>query len=374
MWIEAVELLRVELPLAAPFVTASGSLHSRPLVLVRIVTAAGEGMGECAALAEPTYSEEYAGGAEAVLAEHLVPRLLAPPHPAEATTWSLLARLDDVRGHPMAKAALEMALLDASLRAEGRSLASWLGVEGRRVPAGATVGLHDEPARAVAAAGDAVAAGYRRIKVKIAPGRDVAQVRALREAFPEVTLVADANGSYRRSDAAHQRLLAELDSLGLAALEQPLHPDDLAGAVLGSFELTTTVLLDESIASGAALEAAIALGFSGGVSLKPARLGGLLRAGAVLERCRQVGLAASIGGMLESGIGRRAALAFGALDGFELPGEISPTARYLDSDILPQLELSAGELEVPAGAGIAPVPEPGELARRTVRRRTWRAA
>lgn len=395
--IEAIELLRLELALLAPFSTSTGTLPCRPVVLVRVATDLGEGTGECPALPEPTYTEEYANGAEAVLADQLIPRLLSPTEAAktadlgagygaerragsifseaaaDAVVGRLLTRLDPVRGHPMAKSALEMALLDAALRAEGRSLADWLGATRRRVPAGATIGLQVSPHELLEAATGATRAGYRRLKLKIAPGRDVAEVRILRQSFPDVALVADANGAYRRDDPEHRLALRALDELGLAAIEQPLAPEDLVGHAALAEGLATTVLLDESIPTSASLEAALAVGFRGAVSVKPARLGGLRVARAMVERCGQAGLGASIGGMLESGIGRRAALALGALDAFDLPGELCPTSRYLAEDLVEPLRLEKEDLVVPDGTGIGVVPDPDRLAELTVRKRTWRA-
>jgi O-succinylbenzoate synthase len=390
--IEAVELRRLELPLVEPFVTASGSLARRPVLLVRVRTDLGDGVGECPALPEPTYTDEYADGAEAVLATHLLPRLLAAggptspnrtaPAPAaagdgppeERALEQLLASLDPVRGHPMAKSAVEMALLDALLRSEGRSLAAWLGASRPRVPAGATVGLCQDVVLTLDAAAEAMQAGYRRLKLKIAPGRDLEPVRAVREAFPELALVADANGSYRLDDPEHLAALRSLDELTLVAIEQPLHPDDLAGHALLAQELETVLLLDESIASPVLLEAALALGFRGAVSIKASRLGGLRHARAVLEQCGREGLGASIGGMLESGIGRRAALGLAALDGFDLPGELCPTGRYLSEDLAEPLVLEDGELVVPEGPGLGAQPGLDALDRTTERKRTWRAA
>jgi len=351
-----VEVRLVVLELAEPLVAAHATVRERPLVLVRVLTDAAEGWGECAALAEPTYTAEYAAGAFAVLVDHLVPRLLAPRPPA--SVQEALARLEQVVGHPMAKAAIEMALLDAGLRAEGRSLAEHLGAVERRVVAGATIGL-GAPAQVLAAADAAVAAGYRRLKCKIAPGREWALLEGVRARHPEVALVADANGSYRLGDPRQRRALERLDRLGLAALEQPLAPDDLLGHAELTASLETPVVLDESVTSLGVLDSAIALRACRGVVVKPARLGGLLAARRVHARCVEAGLALALGGMLESGLGRAATLAVGGLGGFSLGSDLGASDRYFATDLTEAHRLEGGWLEVPAGPGlgVAPVPE-----------------
>jgi len=368
-----VELRRLDLVLVTPLATATGTHRNRPVVLVRVETDDGGGDGECAALEKPKYTVEYADGAETVLAERLIPLLFGRAGRAAelGTAREARARLDVVPGNAMAKAALEMALLDAELRSRGRSLAAQIGVTRPRIPAGATVGL-GAVSSVVAAARAAVEAGYKRVKLKIAPGRDVGPLVAVRRELPDATIVADANGSYDLSNPAHRAALLAIDSLGLAAIEQPLAARDLAGSARLVAELATPVILDESIDSPDTLEAALAVGACSGVAVKPARLGGIAAAVRVHDRCVGAGVHLSIGGMLEAGLGRAAAIAVGALDGFDLPGDLGASDRYFRPDITGPHELVDGELRVPTGPGLGVEIDREVVAAAAVRCRVFR--
>ncbi|HUF32445.1 MAG TPA: o-succinylbenzoate synthase, partial [Acidimicrobiales bacterium] len=343
-----VELRCAELPLVAPLRAAHGSTSVRRVVLVLARTEAGDGWGECAALAEPTYTSEHAAGALAVMRDHLVPRLLALDELELDGTGEALA---GVRGHRMAKAALEMAILDAGLRAEGRSLATHLGAVHEVVPAGASLGLTDDPAALVEEASGLLASGYRRLKVKVRPGWDHVPLAALRAIGSDVTLVADGNGAYGRGDLD---CLVALDELGLAALEQPLAPDDLIGHAELARRAATPIALDESISSAAGAETALALGACTAVSVKAGRVGGLREAVAVVERCQAAAARAWCGGMLETGLGRAAALVVAALPGITEAGDLGPSDRYLAPDLTEPFVLTDGDLPPdPAAAEVA---------------------
>ena len=361
--VDAVEVRLVDLELVRPTRTATGWHRLRPVVLVRVRTELGDGVGECSALAAPDYTAEYADGAAAVLVAHLLPRLLAdggrleaaaprpgdPPGDPLPLARAALRRMAGVRGHPMAKAAVEMAVADLECRLAGRSLAEALGAPAPRVTAGATIGIGeaDEVARAVA---EATEAGYRRLKLKIAPGSE-AVAAAVRRQAPAVELAADANGSYLLE--GHRRELAVLDSLGLALLEQPLAADALAASAELRRRLRTTVALDESVADRALLAAALRLGAAGAVSIKPGRCGGLTAASAAVEACAAAGVPCLVGGMFEAGIGRAAALAVAALPGVTLAGDLGASDRYFATDLtLPHVIGSDGMLAVPAGPGL----------------------
>ena len=347
MRLQMVELFHVRVPLLQPFRTAHGVTLHKEAVLVRAHTDEGVGWGECAAERVPSYTSEFLDGAWLVLRDHLLPRLCATP-------WSSYEELDQlmavVRGHPMAKAAIETALIDAHLRERGVSLASYLGATRRAVPVGVVVDLGDDIDATIATARSRVDEGYRRIKVKIAPGRDVEVVRAVRGAIDAaIDLWVDANGSYS-SDA---RALRELDSLGLGLIEQPLDPDAWLDHAALARELATPICLDESIRSTADLRLALHFGAADAVNVKPSRVGGLRAARQIVAECAAAGVDSWVGGLLDLGINRAVNLAVAALDGCTLPGDISATDRYFTRDITAPFVLDrTGSIAVPDAPGI----------------------
>lgn len=346
-----VELRRLRLPFRRPVHTALGVAAFRDVVLVRVTGPDSDGWGECAALTAPLYTSEYADGAAHVLRHHLVPRLAAGAH-ADVDAAGVAAALAPVRGHHMAKAALEMAVLDAELRAAGVSLADHLGVgsEVETVEAGVSIGIAASVPELLDTVAAAVEDGYRRVKLKIAPGWDLAPVRAVRERFgDELVLQADANGSYRLADAGH---LARLDPFGVVMIEQPLAADDLVGHAELGRRIATPVCLDESITSAAMADAAVALGAAAVVNVKPGRVGGYLEARRVHDTCRAAGVPVWCGGMYETGLARTANLALAALPGFTLPGDLAPPSTYLAADIAAPLAADRGRLRVPRRAGM----------------------
>jgi O-succinylbenzoate synthase len=355
--IERVELLRLRLPLVAPFRTSFGTTTQRDVLLVRVDTPAATGWGECVADAEPTYSPEYADGAQHVLREHLVPRLAAAGDLTAARVGPLL---EAVKGHPMAKGALEMAVLDAELRDAGLSFGTHLGAVADRVPSGVSVGIMGSVEALLDTVAGYLAEGYLRIKLKIEPGWDVEPVRAVRERFgDDVLLQVDANTAYRLSDARH---LARLDDFGLLLIEQPLPEDDVRGHAALARQIRTPVCLDESIVSARAAADAIALGACSIVNIKAGRVGGYLEARRVHDVCAASGVPVWCGGMLESGLGRAANVALAALPGFVLPGDTSASRRYYAEDLTEPFELEDGHLAVPAGPGLGREPLPAALA------------
>ncbi len=346
------EIREIRLPLVTPFRTSFGIQTSRRILLVRaeverdgVVT---EGWGECVAGDEPTYSSEYVDGAALVMREVLVPRLAAAS--ADLRAAGVAAVLGPVRGHPMAKAALEMAVLDAELRAEGRSYAELLGVTRDRIPSGVSVGIHPTIDELLAAVAGYVDDGYVRIKLKIEPGWDlepVAEVRAL--VGPDVPLQVDANAAYTRHDTEH---LARLDVHDLLLIEQPLAEDDLLGHAELAAAIGTPICLDESITSLTVAADAIAVGAAEIVNIKPGRVGGYLTAARIHDLCRDRGVPVWCGGMLETGVGRAANAALAALDGFTLPGDISASRRFWARDIVTEpIDVVDGHVAVPTGPG-----------------------
>jgi len=352
---EAVELRRVRLPLVRPFASATGSSDVRHALLVRLITREGQGWGECVALHEPTYTSEYLDGADHVLRHHLVPRLFVT---GDFTANDVGAVLGPVQGHPMAKAALEMASLDVELRTEGRSLSERLGAVRQEVDCGVAVGMAPSLDALLDEVGGHLEQGYRRIKLKVQPGADVDPVRAVRDRFGDVPLQVDANGSYQVEDWPR---LAALDPFNLLLVEQPLAPDDLLGSAEVARRIRTPVCLDESITSAHAAATAIALGACSVVNVKPGRVGGLLEAVRVHDVCVAAGVAVWCGGMLETGLGRAANLALAALPGFTLPGDLSGSDRYFAKDVTAPFVPFGGRLRVPTGPGLGVTPDPYAL-------------
>jgi o-succinylbenzoate synthase len=354
MRLTGVELRRVALPLVTPFRTSFGVERDRDVLLVRAVTTDAEGWGECVAAAEPRYSSEYADGAADVLRRFLVPAAAAL---GQLDPGALGPGLAFVKGHRMAKAALELAVLDAWLRARGEPLAAHLGATRDRVPAGVSVGIMGSVAELLDAVAGYLDQGYLRIKLKIEPGWDLGPVAAVRERFgDDLALQVDANAAYTLADADH---LAGLDRFGLLLVEQPLAEDDLVGHVELARRLATPVCLDESITSAKAAVDAVALGACQIVNVKAGRVGGYLEARRLHDRCRERGVPLWCGGMLETGIGRAANVALAALPGFSLPGDTSASDRYYRQDLTAPFVLSDGHLAVPTGPGIGvqPLPE-----------------
>ena len=346
-----VELREIHLPLVAPFQTSFGTQTSRRILLVRaevevdgVVT---EGWGECVTGDEPTYSSEYVDGAALVIRSVLAPRLAAIDNLHAADVARILG---PVRGHPMAKAALEMAVLDAELRAEGRSFAALIGVTRDRIPSGVSVGIHPTVDALLHTVSGYLDDGYVRIKLKIEPGCDLEPVAAVRDLIgPDVPFQVDANAAYSRHDAEH---LAKLDAFDLLLIEQPLAEDDLLGHSELAKALATPVCLDESITSETVCADAIELGAAEIVNIKAGRVGGYLTARRIHDLCRDRGVPVWCGGMLETGIGRAANAALAGLDGFTLPGDVSASRRFWAQDIVTEpIDVVDGHVAVPTGAG-----------------------
>jgi o-succinylbenzoate synthase len=370
--LRAIELIRVELPLVAPFRTAHGVTDRRDVLVVRVCTDDADGWAECVAPVDPTYTSEFVESATLVLANYLVPAVLAkvagPVTAAAPVTLKIaIAAMETVRGHAMARAALETAMLDACLREEGISLAQHLGATRSRVPAGVAVGAAGNLEDLLDEVDARVAEGYTRVKLKVMPGWDVEPLAVVRDRHPKVMLAADANGSYAHiaKDAARNALSA-LDRFDLACLEQPLGERDLVGHAQLAQQIATPICLDETITCYDDLAAALALGACSVVNLKVGRVGGIREAKRIHDRCYADGVGLWCGGMLETGLGRAVNLAFAALPGMTQPGDLSASRRYFTADLTEAFELDAGGcLTVPTGPGLGVVPLQEALAHRT---------
>jgi O-succinylbenzoate synthase len=354
--VRAVELLLVELPLVRPFRTSFGEVSDKRCVLVRVETDDAEGWGECVADPRPDFSAEFNDGVWLVLRDFLVPLLFRA---GDVDVRGAERALAEIRGNPMAKAALLDALVDAELRASGASMASWLGAERERVECGVSIGIVSSTDALLEQVTGYLEQGYRRIKLKIEPGADVDRVRAVRAAQPSILLSVDANAAYTLADADVFRSMEDAD---LLMIEQPLHHEDLLRHAELQALLRTDLCLDESIRSAADVTAALDLLACRIVNIKQGRVGGVLEARRIHDLCLQRSVPVWCGGMLETGIGRALNLALAALPGFTLPGDTSASARYFDDDLTVPFELAPdGTMAVPTGPGIGVTPRPDRL-------------
>lgn len=364
MTIERFRLHRLNIPLVRPFRTSFGTERVRDVILVEAVSSDGiSGWGECVTMSWPGYSYEYGDMAIDAMTHHLLPALAEVADADDPR--DVRAAMEVVAGHPMAKNAMSTAMLDVWLRRRGDSLASYLGAERTHVDCGVSVGIPvtESIDELLAEVGGYIDEGYRRIKLKIQPGWDVAPVRAVREAWPTIPLQTDANQAYERSDAAH---LASLDEYGLLLHEQPLEQDDWYGHVLMSQACETPICLDESIHSVMSADSALQFGACTIINIKPGRVGSYLTAKEIHDVCRDRGAPVWAGGMLETGVGRAANVALAALPGFTLPGDTSASSRYYEVDVTEPFVLQDGQLPVPVGPGIGVQPLPDVLADLTV--------
>jgi o-succinylbenzoate synthase len=367
MKVERVEVRELALPLRHPFETSFGRTTRKEFLLVAVSADGVTGYGECVADRDPYYLPETNGTVAHVLDEFLIPLLLKLEIAHPRDVWPGLAR---VRGHEMAKAALEMAVWELWARREGQPLGRVLGGERSTIEAGVSVGLQDDEAALVGKVETEIAAGYRRIKIKIKPGHDVSLVRALRARFGGVPLMVDANSAYTLDDVA---VLRELDPMGLMMIEQPLAWSDIVDHAALQRELRTPICLDESIRSPDDARHALDLGACRVINIKAGRVGGFATSLAVHDLCRARGVPVWCGGMLESGIGRLANVHLQTLPGFSLPGDTSASARYFEEDLVdPPVVVSAeGLITVPDGPGIGHEIRWPRVERATVTRRSW---
>jgi O-succinylbenzoate synthase len=329
--ITRLTLREVHLSLKEPFRISSGTVSHRRIFLLELGAADGTtGWSECVAGEQPNYSPETIDTAWMAIREWLAPRVVGVKfgHPDQ-----VFAALDHhVRGHLMAKAAVEMGCWDVAARQAGVPLSRLLGGTRDKVATGISIGIQADPGALVSRAGAAVALGYRKIKVKIEPGSDLEFVAAVRNAIgPDIDLMADANSAYSLDDAAH---LKRLDAFHLAMIEQPLDREDLVRHAKLQRQLDTPICLDESITSVARAADMIELGAGRIVNIKPGRVGGFAVSRAIHDLCHAHGIPVWCGGMFESGVGRAHNVALASLPNFLLPGDVSPSARYWDRDIV----------------------------------------
>jgi len=368
MKINQVTLRHVSMPLRSPFETSFGRSEARDCLLLEAQADGLTGYGECVADRDPGYSYETVQTAWHILSDFILPAILGQDL---ESPQELQQRMAFVRGHQMAKAGLEMALWDLMGKRQGRSLREMLGSQRHKVDVGVSVGLQDSPATLVKVVEGYLEQGYRRVKIKIKPGRDVGDARAVRQAFPDLRLQVDANSAYLLENAAS---LSPLDELNLLLIEQPLSEDDLWDHSQLQKQFKTPICLDESIISVRHARQALEMGACRIINIKAGRVGGLSEGVAIHDLCFQQGVPVWCGGMLETGVGRASNLALASLPGFSLPGDISATERYYFEDITDQtFTLNPGStIDVPEAPGLGvtinyPALERVTLAKKTIR-------
>ncbi len=366
MIVQKVNLYHVRMPLMAPFETSFGRIYERDCILIEAFSNGLVGFGECVADRDPGYSYETSTTAWHILRDYLVPAVIGKEVSKPEAIHSLASH---VRGHPMAKAGLEMALWDLMGKMEGRSLRQLLGGVREKVDVGVSIGIQESPQELLNVVERFLKEGYRRVKIKIKPGKDVEYAQAVRRAYPDLRLQVDANSAYTLENAL---ALKPLDDLNLLLIEQPLDEDDLWDHRQLQAQFTTPICLDESIVSPRHARQALEMGACRIINIKAGRVGGLSQAVAIHNLCHAQDVPVWCGGMLETGVGRASNLALASLPGFTLPGDISATDRYYALDITEQrFTLNPDStIDVPTAPGLGITIDPHALQRVALARLT----
>lgn len=370
MILERVDLYHISQQLVSPFVTSFGEQVERQCLLLALHGDGFTGWGECVANSTPGYSYETAGTAWHILSDFLIPAILgqALDEPEEMIGW-----LSFVRGHPLAKATLDLAAWDITSQRDGLSLADKLcqtypkGPR-ERVKVGVSIGIQPTMDQTLKVIQSHLDQGYSRIKLKIRPGHDLELARVVRAAFPETSIMLDANSAYRLVDAP---IFQAMDELDLLMIEQPLGYEDIYDHSQLRPLIQTPLCLDESIHSADHARFALAIGACDIINIKPARVSGWTEARKVHDLCQTNEIPVWCGGMLETGVGRAGQLALASLPGFTLPGDISATKRYYEVDIAePEFVLNAEDstITVPEGPGLGVTVDMDRLAKVTLRK------
>lgn len=361
-----LSLREIRLPLREPFRISSGEVTERRIMLLELRDADGVTVwSEGVAGEQPNYSPEAIDTVWIAVTQWVAPRVLGREFAQPHDVFPVLEA--DFRGNLMAKAAVEMGMWVLEAQRQGVPLARLLGGTREAIATGISLGIQASPEALVLKAKAAIAEGYRKVKIKIAPGYDVSYVRAAREALPDAPLMADANNAYTLHDID---LLAQLDEFNLMMIEQPLAWDDVVQHATLQKRLRTPICLDESITSLDKARDMVALDAGRIVNIKPGRVGGFASSLAIHDYCVSQGIPVWCGGMLESGIGRACNVALASLPGFTKPGDLSPSARYWARDVVtPEWTMSSdGMVQVPTQAGLGVAVDVDRIDELTVRR------
>jgi len=364
--IDAIHMREINMPLAYPFETSFGLTTARRILLIELESDGLTAWGECVAGEHPYFSDEMIDTAWIVIESELAPRLLEADI---KTGGSCVDLFKQVRGHRMAKAALENAVWDLEAQVEGISLSRLLGGTRSVIPCGVSIGIQPTPEGLMDKIATELAAGYQRVKLKCKPGWDISIFEAVRARWPDITLSCDANSAYRMKDLDH---LASWDQFGLLMIEQPLWYDDFYFHSMLQKRLDTAICLDESIRNRRDALAAVDMESCRIINIKVGRVGGFSEAIAVHNVAEERGIPVWCGGMLETGIGRSHNIALSSLPNFSLPGDVSASSRYWVEDIIePAVTVSAkGEIAVPTAVGRGFEVQRDRVEALTVRRQT----
>jgi O-succinylbenzoate synthase len=367
MRIEQVCLREIKMRLLAPFETSFDKVQDRRVLLVEVRVDGGTGWGESVAGEHPLYSYETIETAWHILRDWIWPMLKGKSFASASEIWDLLA---PIRGHNMAKGGLEAAVWDAEAKLKKVPLWKLLGGKREEIPCGVSIGIKESTAQLLEAVEKELRAGYQRIKIKIKHDWDDGPLGAVRQRFPLIRLMGDANCDYRAEDIPH---LLTLERHMLMMIEQPLAYDDLYGHAELQRQMQTPICLDECIHSLAHARAAIQIGACKIINIKLGRVGGHTAAKRIHDLCRDNGIPVWCGGMLEAGIGRAHNIAMSTLDNFSLPGDVSASKRYWAEDIIePEVEVSRqGTIHVPLAPGIGYAPRMPLIDKLTVRKEVF---
>ena len=370
MEIAAIHAREINMQLVAPFETSFGITHDRRILLLELYSKDGSsGWGEVTAGEGPFYNPETTDTAWIVLRNFLVPLLLGKT--IDGPEGALRA-MEPVRGHEMAKAALETAIWDLFAKQQSTSLAKMLGGTRSDISCGVSLGIHKDGGKLLERIAHELADGYQRVKLKIKPGHDIQVISAVRNKYPDIALTVDANSAYRLSDIS---LLKQLDAFNLTYIEQPLEWNEIYQHAELQRQLKTAICLDECIHNLRDAQAAVELGACKVINIKLGRVSGHTEARRIQAYCMEHDVPVWCGGMLESGIGRAHNIAMSSLPGFVLPGDVSASKRYWDEDIiLPAVEVSSqGTIRVPDSPGIGFTVNKKRIEKLTIREEEWKA-
>ena len=368
MTIETIVLREIRMRLKAPFETSFGVTQDRRILLVEVIMDGLSGWGEVTTIESPSYNSETTDTAWHIISDFIAPQLIGKSLSKASDAAALLSA---IRGHQMAKAAVENALWDAESQLKQIPLSKLLGGTLNEIACGVSLGIRESPQALVTKVEEELRSGYQRIKLKIKPGKDLDFVAAVRREFPDIRLSVDANSAYELKDTNH---LKELDQFNLLMMEQPLQWDDIYSHAKLQSQIRTAICLDECINNAAHAEAAIEMGACRIINIKLGRVGGYSKARQVHDLCQQHSVPVWCGGMLESGVGRAHNIAMSTLPNFTLPGDVSASQRYWKEDIIePEVEVSSrGTILLPTSPGLGYSVKRKLVEQLTVRTRDWK--